>query len=66
MKRLVVLISGMLALFACETDPVPTEDSTWDIETAAMYEQLGIIDEVRTGLTSGDYLLVDSLLVRGT
>jgi hypothetical protein len=63
MKRLVVLILGMLALFACETDPVPTEDSTWDIETAAMYEQLGIIDEVRTGLTSGDYLLVDSLLV---
>ena len=63
MKRLVVLISGMLALVACNRDPVPADHAAWGIETAAMYEQLGIVDEVMTGLASGDYLLVDSLLV---
>ena len=63
MKRLVILISGMLALVACKRDPVPADDSAWGIEAAAMYEQLGIVDEVRAGLASGDYLILDSLLV---
>lgn len=66
MKRIssILLVAYLcLSAVSCKKDPVPEEDFAWDIEMSAMYEQLGIVEEVRTGLASGDYLLEDSLLV---
>ena len=52
-----------MGIHSCGKMDDPAEDLAWDIDTAAMYEQLGIIDEVSSALASRDYRLVDSLLV---
>lgn len=59
----VILAAGVLALVACHGSLSPVEGSGYGIETAVMYEQLGITDEVRAQLSSGDCHLVDSLLI---
>lgn len=54
---------GLALIHSCGKVSDSAEDLACDIEPAAMYEQLGIVDEVSTGLAQEDYLLVDSLLV---
>ena len=51
-----------LALAACGKDPVPNE-TAFTIDTDAMYEELGITQDVKARLASGNYVLMDSLLV---
>lgn len=59
---LAALSCMMLAVMACDKGDSPVQDSI-QVNTAALYEELGIKSEMTQALASGDYVLTDTLLV---
>lgn len=59
---LAALSCMMLAVMACDKRDSPVQDSI-QVNTAALYEELGIKSEMAQVLASGEYVLTDTLLV---
>lgn len=59
---LAALSCMMLAVMACDKGDSPVQDSI-QVNTAALYEELGIKSEMAQVLASGEYVLTDTLLV---
>ena len=65
LKALAVLVMGAATMVSCSKDDTQdiTNQDAVVVNTAALYDELGIRNEMAQALASGDYVLTDTLLV---